>query len=412
MKNKFIDNLRVHNLDFYNKPIKYEIKDYNDVIEKIAKLASKYKEILSIYTFGSVSAGGISDLDLIFVLRDGAKLPDFLKKNYFHRKFPFHNLIRKKYFDEKSRYVLFHPFFIITENIMRNIRYIYPSSEFKKIYGKTIAITKPNKNELKKIKAYLTIDIILRHYPLEYLTFFLSRRIDTRICLVRINALSHSFRVFKELSGRKKSSWTAYSREVDLLRKRWFYLKQEDRKQKLLKLLKEAVHISVDFIKDYNSYLMKNKYPLINVKKESIEFKGIKHRLSFIKSWNAEKSISQSIEHFKKYKTYYSILPMSILTQLCCYSSFDGGLSSYIRKRLSINCYQKTIDETLKKRINLLNEQVEYANKLKHSHYPCFFPLGYKTERGLRNKLAILFIMLTNNSVFRKILYTLRGMLR
>jgi len=81
----------------------------------------------------------------------------------------------------------------------------------------------------------------------------------------------------------------------------------------------------------------------------------------------------------------------------------------YKKKRLSINCYQKITDKTLRKRIDLLNEQVELANEFKHSHFPCFFPLGYKTERGLLNKLTLLFILITNSSIFRKILYAFRN---
>jgi len=46
---------------------------------------------------------------------------------------------------------------------------------------------------------------------------------------------------------------------------------------------------------------------------------------------------------------------------------------------------------------------------LKHSHYPCFFPLGYKTEKGLKNKLILLFVIVTNNSTFRRVLFFFRG---
>ena len=66
----------------------------------------------------------------------------------------------------------------------------------------------------------------------------------------------------------------------------------------------------------------------------------------------------------------------------------------------------------MEKRIKLSNDQVEYANKLKHSHFPCFFPLGYKTEKGLKNKLIIIYVTITNNSFYRMIISNLRQIIR
>ena len=121
IKNPYIENLKKDDVSFYAHPIKYKLKDYERVLDKIRRKAEKTREILSIYTFGHVSVPGISDIDLIFVLKEGSRLPSFLRSNYI---------------DKDSSYLVFHPFFIITEDIMKNMRYIYPNSHFVKIYGK------------------------------------------------------------------------------------------------------------------------------------------------------------------------------------------------------------------------------------------------------------------------------------
>ena len=164
----------------------------------------------------------------------------------------------------------------------------------------------------------------------------------------------------------------------------------------------------MDFVKEFDSFLSKNKGNLIHAKK-NVLFKGNKNRISFVKNWNKEKAVDQMISHFLRYKNFYSILPMSFLRQLCCYSSANGRLSQYIRKRLDFECLQGNIDPILKKRVQVLNEQVEYTNKLRHSHYPCFFPLGYKTEKGFKNKLILAFVIITSSSIFRKVLFYLRN---
>ena len=405
MKNKFVDNLKADDLKFYNNPTKYNVSDYDDVIKKLVNISSRYPGILSLYTFGKVGAPGISDLDFIFVLNKRTKLPDFLKKNNFHGKVFLQNFMVDKYFDKKSRYIIYHPFFIVTEEMMMDIRYIYPNSDIKIVYGKDIAIKNPSKKESNKIKNYLNVDIVLHHYPFEYLAFLISREIDVRMALVRMNALSHSFRLFNEISGRGKYPWFKFAREVDLMRKKWFSLDKNKRKQKLLNLLKEAVYLSVDFVKEYDFLLTDKKYA---IKNQSVTFNGTKYRILFIKNWNPEKSILQSVELFQRNKLYYSVLPMNFLAQLCYYSSANGILSRYIRKRLSIDYHQINIDKLLEKRIDFLNDQVELSNKLKHSHFSCFFPFGYKTKSGLMNKLALLYILVTNNRVFRRILYVFR----
>jgi|GEM_PF-2474829 hypothetical protein len=395
IKNPYIENLKKDDVSFYAHPVKYGLKDYRCVLDKIRDKAKKTGEILSVYTFGHVGVPGISDIDLIFVLREGSKLPGFLKKNYI---------------DRDSDYMVFHPFFIITEDIMKNMRYIYPNSNFVKIYGKEIEIANPSKGELKKIKTYLTADVILRHFPVDYLYILLSKSLNVRMILVRLNALGHSFRIFSDISGIKKQSWDDFSKRVENIRKNWFSLDESSREEDVLSLLKDAVYISVDFVGEFGSFLSKDKNNLIGAK--AAIFKGNKNRISFVKNWSREKALSRMISHFLKHRNFYSILPTAFLRQLCCYSSAEGRLSGYIRKRLNIGCLQCNIDPTLKKRIQILNEQVEYANKLKHSHYPCFFPLGYKTEKGLKNRLIIAFILITSSSLFRRVLFSFRSFFR
>lgn len=397
IKNQYIENLKKEDFSFYGYPIKYTLKDYENILDKIKNKSKKTKEILSIYHFGELKAPGISDIDLIFVLNENCKLPALLKKHYI---------------DNDSKYLIFHPFLIFTENIMENIKYIYPNSKYIRIYGKDICLYEPSKSELKKIKTYLIIDTVLRHFPVDYLYILLSKRVNIRMVLLRFNALKNTLNMFKDISGKEKLSWNNFSKNVGYIRKNWFNLNKDLREYKLLSLAKEAVYISTDFLKEVDIFLSKNEVNIVDVKQDNVLFRGTKNRISFVKDWEAEKSMDQLINHFLSYKNFYSILPISFLKHLCCYSSLNGRLSMYIRKRLNVKCLQNNIEPTLRKRIQILNAQVEYANELKHSHYPCFFPLGYKTEKGFKNKLILLFVIVTSSSIFRRILFYYRGILR
>ena len=134
--NEQINRMSVKDFSFYALPEKRSMEDYEEIYQKIKNICSKNKEVLSVYTFGEVSVLGISDIDLIFVLRKHAKLPRFM---------------RKARLDRSSSYILVHPFFIVTEDFMENIAYIHPSANLRLIYGKKIRIKKLSKLELNLV---------------------------------------------------------------------------------------------------------------------------------------------------------------------------------------------------------------------------------------------------------------------
>src|SRR3989338_1548802 len=145
---KYINQFNANELIFYGHPIRKSLKDYGQIYKKIREVCSLNKDILSVYTFGEVTTPGISDIDLIFVLKEGAKLPKFLRKTTL---------------DSSSKYILFHPFFIVPEDFMENIAYIYPNSKLNLVYGKKINIKKLSKQDLNLVYRHLINDVILRH---------------------------------------------------------------------------------------------------------------------------------------------------------------------------------------------------------------------------------------------------------
>ena len=392
--NRYLNKLNVRDFSFFGQPEKRSIYDYRQVYKKINSLCSSEKKILSAYTFGQVKAPGISDIDLIFVLKNGAKLPRFLRKTAL---------------DSSFGYILVHPFFIVPEDFMENIAYIYPNSDLNLIYGKEIDIKKLSKSELELVYQYLINDVVLRHFPSDYLNVILSKGISLRLSLLRLNALHHSLDIFRKISGVKKREWAKISDDVSNLREEWFETSLNTAKSRIVELLKMAVYVSLDFVNEYSKFFC-NKIP--ESKQSNLLFKGIQNRISFVDDWCAEDSLSEMIGHYNKYKNVYSVLPKALSWQLCAYSSAKGPLSEYIGKRLSAKCNVTNIKPTLVKRIQLLNYQVEYAMKLKHSHYPCFFPLGFKNTKGMKNKFIYAYILLTDNSLFRRSLNLIRTNLK
>lgn len=380
--NTQINSLKAEDFIFSGYPRKKSMEDYEEVYKKIRVICAKNPSVLSVYTFGKVSAPGISDIDLIFVLKENSKLPGFLKKLAI---------------DRQSRYVLLHPFFIVPKDFMENIRYIHPNSELKLIYGKKLNIKKLSGSELNSIHNCLINDVILRHFPSDYLKVLLSKKIDIRLSLVRLNALHHSFSLFRSVGRINKKEWQEFADDVERLRKEWFNLEANVAKSRLLELLKDSVYISLDFVNEYRKFLENRQKPI-----GSIVFKGIQNRISFVDGWGVQDSLSKMTGHYRKRHNFYSILPSVLARQLYAYCSAKGPLSSYISGRLNKILPMGKFEDAVMKRVKYSNYQVEYAMKLKHSHFPCFFPLGFKNTKGLKNKMIYAYVMVTDHSLFRK----------
>ena len=58
------------NTSFFNYPKQAVIGNYDDVRSAIIEFYDRNEDVISIYEYGSVSNPGVSDLDLIFVLKD------------------------------------------------------------------------------------------------------------------------------------------------------------------------------------------------------------------------------------------------------------------------------------------------------------------------------------------------------
>ena len=391
--NNYINRLEAKDFVFSDFPQKKSMKDYEIVYSKIKNICSKHKEILSVYTFGEIKAPGISDIDLIFVLRRGAKLPGFLKKLTL---------------DKDSKYVLLHPFFIVPADFMENISYIHPNSDYKLIYGQKIKVKELSKQDVLKVYQYLVSDVILRHFPSDYLNVLLSGKINVRLALVRLNALHHSFSLFKSVSGKSKKEWKSISDDIYALRKDWFNVTNEIAKRKILHLLKTALYVSLDFVEEHRKFM---EARIKNLNGREIVFKGIQNRISFARNWNPQDALSQMINHYSRHKNFYSVLPKVFIYHLHAYASGKGPLSSYIYKRLSSRL-DIQVNHVLMKRVHLSNYQVEYAMNLKHSHFPCFFPLGFKSTKGLKNKMIYVYVKITDHSLFKKGMHFIRSRLR
>ena len=356
--------------EFYNIPKEYSLTDYKELMNYIIKKYSKIDGLASIYSWGYISAPGISDLDIIFVLENKANnaLP------FFNRSFYFLNA--------KNRYLVRHPFIFIDEGSFKNVRYAYPNTYFRLLYGDDIKINNISSMDSYYSSAGLLNDIIIRHYPRDFINQFMNSGINVRDTLLRLNSLKYSIKTLENLTKEKNKEWNSKLRLIEELRKNWFNSNNFDL---LVSLNNDAVDITIDIIEKFKTFLIKNSLVKINSDK-NVLYNGIKNKSLFIKNWNKEKALQKMLRNLKNKKKSYSILPIELSAQLIEYSKFDGFISDYIRKSINNNIdYQLKHKKNIEKRIKILNGQAELASKLKHSDFVAFFDFGYRNKSGINN---------------------------
>jgi len=154
------------------------ISFYETCLNKIVEKFGKIPGILAIYQFGSISAIGNSDIDLIFVIEPDKKISSKIFQT-FEDKFSF-----------KEKYVLYqHTPLIIGEKIIENINYVRECKNVRLLYGENYTF-----NDVDNILVllYMLIDLITEYYPFTFLTKKLTARSEFQY----INAFRYVYSLF------------------------------------------------------------------------------------------------------------------------------------------------------------------------------------------------------------------------
>lgn len=357
--------------NFYNLPKKYGKEDYKNASEFVIKRYSSINGLTSIYRWGAITpVPGISDMDFVFVFdRSKAEPMPLLKRSFLT-------------LNSSLRYLVRHPFLYIDEEFFRDVGYVYPTANFELIYGKSVKIRKLPKQDAYFSKIAMLSDIIIRHYPRDFIEQIANKSINVRDSLLRLNSLKYSIDSLQLFKGGKYHEWREKMKDVADLRKNWFEKKDYNL---LVELCKYAVDISMDIIEEFRDFLDGNKIIEIN-KGTEIEYHGFKNKTLFVKGWNKKMALKQMQNTSFNLKDFCSIMPIELAPQQIEYSKHDGAISRYIKNHLKGKLDNKIkYPEIIKKRALILNSQAELAHKLKHSDFVAFFDFGYRSYAGINN---------------------------
>lgn len=225
------------NTSFFNYPKQAVIGNYDDVRSAIIEFYDHNEDVISIYEYGSVSNPGVSDLDLIFVLRDEISSTE----SEF-------NLSSISAFAQDL--VADGTVIKMPLNVFKNIQY-FDNLNFHKLSGLDVSINDPTEADDKFIKLASIIDWVPERI-LKLTRIINSKEINITNALCVLHSFGYSLKFLDRLLGSSEDSQNLIT-ETARLRGAWRDI--DNPEMDLVECLKNAIKIGVKRLFDYELYL-------------------------------------------------------------------------------------------------------------------------------------------------------------
>ncbi len=211
---------------YLKNPQPFASERYRNTAKKISGYFSNIPQVLSIYQMGNISVPGISDLDILTVIKDRSTIPHFDVS---------------KILNEREKYTLMHGIFVGTETFWRHRHFFYIYDNLKLLEGEdfvepAIDLSPEFRELLLKrfaiqhiIKVYVSISAQLSVYSLK-----------VRPLLCELHALRYDEQALSDwLPAEMQTTFRQYCQTIAQLRKTWFDLPPKEACRELLTICRE-----------------------------------------------------------------------------------------------------------------------------------------------------------------------------
>lgn len=340
---------------YYQLPRRRSKGDYNEARKVIIDFVSSHSDVLAIYEYGTVTQPGISDLDMLVVIRS-KPMNENLSERLTIRNIP----------ERLATIIDNSTIKPLIKKDFRNIN-LLGRIKVKRLYGEEITF-----NNIPSSQTHLfNIATVMDWLPERILSIMEYKR-ATKIPVVTMLGLLGSYlysakRAEQILGGRIKEI-VQFERKIKDLRRNWFREDSLLRLKKLRSLIDSGITSGMKALEELSFYLILNKYymPSENVRGSFFYINKEKGFLfsEDIRDINTERYRLLSAES----GTFLSI-PSIWLNHLCFYSRKNGMISKRLRsnivikgktKRFKINQEMSCV---LTKGINLCNRMAIFYEK-------------------------------------------------
>lgn len=311
------------NVTYVDFPRTLGLQDYEQAQAEFIEKYSTHPDVISIYSFGSVSHPGISDLDFIVVLNDRLGVP-------ISRDFGF------DFFDEQTGFILSHHPVLIPVEVFQNYWRVFPVTGLRLVYGEEIPLTGASPSTMSFYQVLNLIDVCSEFYPTIFLKLLHAQRFEVRHYLKVLKAFGHAIRLGAQVLGQPRHSWQQFATELAELWGKWFQQDNRTRLGKLRALLSRAAVVSVDLEREVDQYVREHLWecrtdaPLCAGSFRELGRYLPDHRVfgAIVGDFDV---IAATLRGFESTRTWWRLLPSSFLLPLLEYANGPGDFSEQLR---------------------------------------------------------------------------------
>lgn len=359
-KREIVKNILVNcleNISVAGWPLKCGIEDYEKVTRNyIERLPAE--SIRGVLQIGGVSHPGISDIDLIVVLKQGSKVNV--------------RQLSSKNIGEDDRYLLMHDPWFVDEKVLKNFSLLIPFFACKSVSGNAEIPKNVLYPDLEKEIALISLsDSLLTKIPRELIFHLLvTKTLNARFILVLANSVRHSTRLFVEVSGETWKAADEFNSNIDQLRADALAGEQDE--AKLRNIVIESLVLSFDMLERMTVLWNKVATGGALVGQYSGYF-----NTSINPDWNKEVALNWSLSKLQRVRRSV-ILPSWAGIYLGLLASEHNMFSKYVSSHYSpgskVNTEQKMLDavkyvtEAKSDYIRFGQDRLGYAGSLGITH--------------------------------------------
>lgn len=315
------------NRRFTNNPRRIPMAVYQKAIRELIEHFQKNSDVLSLYEYGSVSAPGISDLDLILVTKEK------LKNKFLYPSGP--NI------DKVAKGTLM----VMPESFFSNIR-LFDEINLKKVFGQEIKLREIDQETIK-LRAIASVVDWLPERLIRIIALLHKNPLDVQYALRYLRSFAYSLENTSKLIGDER--YKEFLDNLHQLRKKWKQTKTDE----LLWLIKRGIYLGYGMLDAFTDKYLKNwggaEGNLVLFKNQQIIFTDQKEKI------NADWSTAISDPSITKIVVSSKLLP-----HFWIYSRQAGKLAQEMKKGFIFSGKPSLPDSQYEK---FLKKKIELAEK-------------------------------------------------
>lgn len=236
-----IGTVDLKKFSFHDPITRYGVEDYYRVRDAYIKQIAGQSDLSAVYQMGGITDPGISDLDLIVVLRE--KLKSSKASDYSVRAL-----------GDQGRYFFMHDPIFVSDHVVRDLNLLMYATNLKLLHGSEIPQAQLTPVEERHVKLAILIDHSLQilHKLAKPLV---CRFVYVRSVLPILYSIRYSIRLAEDLQIAPANFWTQFVQEIITLRQEWLSNRNYE---KLVYLIIEGLYVVADLMQKVSDYVDKS----------------------------------------------------------------------------------------------------------------------------------------------------------